>query len=352
MSHPDFSPALPTGSHRRYNPLQGSWVLISPHRLDRPWQGATGAPARPPAVSYDPGCYLCPGNERAGGASNPGYEGVYVFDNDFPALRREAEPQSGTPSHALFRAEPEVGTCRVVCFSPDHSKTLSALTVDEVEAVVQMWVAQSAELGARYPEGAVQIFENKGELMGCSNPHPHGQIWAQASVPDELREELARCAAYRAEQGRALLMDYCAAECADGARLVCSNDDFVALVPYWATWPYEVLILPRAQHARLATLSRGEHRAFADIVQRLSVRYDNLFCVSFPYSAGIHQAPLAGGHDDSFTLHMHFYPPLLRSAEVRKFMVGYEMLAEPQRDLTPEAAAQMLRSQPETLIQA
>ncbi len=344
----DLTPPLPDGSHRRFNPLAGRWVLVSPHRLDRPWQGAKDAPQSSPGVAYDPDCYLCPGNLRAGGVRNPNYEGVYVFDNDFPALRAEVDAAQGESSNPLFRAQPEPGVCRVLCYSPDHSRTLSALSVPEIEAVVAAWVAQSEELAARFPDGSVQIFENKGELMGCSNPHPHGQIWAQASLPAELETELALCTAYAREHDSALLADYLQAELELKDRLICANEEFVALVPYWATWPYEALVLPRESRPRLPSLSTAQQRGFADVLQRLSARYDHLFKVSFPYSAGIHQAPGNGRYDHVFTLHMHFYPPLLRSAEVKKFMVGYEMLADPQRDLTPESAAAMLRDLPET----
>lgn len=334
-------------SHRRRNALTGEWVLISPHRLKRPWQGATsrpddGATERP---AYDADCYLCPGNVRANGEKNPNYEGVYVFDNDFPALQKGDVPDAGD-SHPLFQWAPAKGICRVICFSPDHSRTLSDLSDNEITAVVRTWAEQSAELGALYPDGSVQIFENKGELMGCSNPHPHGQIWAQHSVPTELARELERCDDYLKQFGNPLLTDYAALELANGTRVVCDNEHFAVVVPYWATWPYETLVFPKRQVARLTALSSAEHAALGTLLRELSVRYDNLFNVSFPYSAGLHQAPASGAWDASFTLHMHFYPPLLRSAEVRKFMVGYEMMAEAQRDLTPEAAANTLRDLP------
>ncbi|MEM9531661.1 MAG: UDP-glucose--hexose-1-phosphate uridylyltransferase [Pseudomonadota bacterium] len=335
-------------SHRRRNPLTGDWVLVSPQRLRRPWQGAAEQPADLPQIEYDPDCYLCPGNQRADGATNPRYEQVYVFDNDFPALESEAtSPDSIGP---LFEARAVCGTCRVICFSPHHSRTLSELDPDETARVAQVWVEQTQELGGRYPGGSVQIFENKGALMGCSNPHPHGQVWAQDEVPSRLKKALELCAAYFAQHDRPMLADYLEAELADGARLVCQNPHFVALVPYWASWPYETLVLPRRSVAALPQLTAEEISALGDIVQRVSQRYDQLFKVRFPYSAGFHQAPLAVAEDASFTLHMHFYPPLLRSASVRKFMVGYEMLAEPQRDLTPEAAAALLREQPELAL--
>lgn len=281
---------------------------------------------------------------------NPDYEGVYVFDNDFPALQGDvAPPSEGAPDDALFAWSPTNGCCRVVCFSPDHGRTLSDLNLSEVVSLVQEWVGQSKELGRQFPGGSVQIFENKGELMGCSNPHPHGQIWAQDSIPTLLAIELAHCRDYFREHHEKLLVAYAQRELADGARIVLQNEHFVVLVPYWATWPFETLVCPLGGASRLVGLGTAEIEAFAEIVRRLSIRYDNLFGVPFPYSSGIHQAPAAGEWDDSFCFHMHFYPPLLRSAQVKKFMVGYEMLAEAQRDLTPENAASVLRELPDRL---
>lgn len=337
-------------SHRRRNPLTGDWVLVSPHRLKRPWQGAQSKPnGQTAGPSYDPSCYLCPGNRRAEGAVNPRYEGVYVFPNDYPAIQSEIDSDAGSDS-PLFAWTAAEGTCRVICFSPDHSRTLSALTQTEVSRLVAEWCSQSAELGERYPDGSVQIFENKGELMGCSNPHPHGQIWAQHTVPTLLATELSRCKAYLADTGNVLLTEYAEREIAAGSRVVLSNDHFAVVVPFWATWPYETLICAKRSVARLPQLTDEERNDLADAIRRLSVRYDNLFGVSFPYSAGLHQAPANGIWDESFSLHMHFYPPLLRSATVRKFMVGYEMLAEAQRDLTPEAAAKTLRELPDDAV--
>ena len=320
---------------------------MSSGRLQRPWQGASATPTETPSIAYDPACYLCPGNARASGANNPAYTGVYVFDNDYPALTPHADSIEAPDSADLFAAQAESGVCRVVCFSPHHSHTLSHLSAPQIGQVVNVWAEQSAELGARFPDGAVQIFENKGELMGCSNPHPHGQIWAQATVPSALHRELHNCQAYLDHHGGNLLERYLAAELQRGERLVCDNAQFVALVPWWACWPFETLVLPRRPVARLTELDASERGGLADLLQRLSIRYDHLFNTSFPYSAGLHQAPANGRWDNAFTLHMHFYPPLLRSSEVRKFMVGYEMLAEPQRDLTPEAAAELLRAQPD-----
>jgi len=335
--------------HRRFNPLSGEWVLVSPHRLDRPWRGAVDEndDAASPRLAYDPSCHLCPGNRRDSGICNPRYEGVFVFDNDYPALTPDASPADAKAAEP-FAWHAENGLCRVVCFSPHHSKTLSHLDVDEAAGLVRTWVRQSEELGARFPDGSVQIFENKGEQMGCSNPHPHNQIWAQASVPGVLRKELEAAQRYGRAHASPLLIDYADRELARGERVVCANDAFVVVVPFWAVWPFETLVLPRRQVARLPELAPAEQADLGDIVRRLSRRYDRLFNVSFPYSSGIHQAPANSGGDADFTLHMHFYPPLLRSAEIRKFLVGYEMLAEAQRDITPESAARTLAALPDT----
>lgn len=329
--------------HRRFNPLTGGWVQVSPQRMGRPWQGETSAPdPLPPA--YDPACYLCPGNARVGGETNPDYAGVHVFDNDFPALSEDGS--GGVSDDPLFRAEASAGACRVICFSPDHGKSLPLLTPAQLRAVVECWADQTAELGARF--GHVQVFENKGAMMGCSNPHPHGQVWATTHWPQEVAAEDHHQRAYLAEHGRALLLDVAEREAADGARVVEANDDWLAIVPFWAAWPFETLLLPRFAVQRLPQLTGAQRDSLAAILKALTTRYDNLFETSFPYSMGWHQAPfgpnVAMSDIDHWQLHAHFYPPLLRSAEVRKFMVGYEMLAEPQRDLTPERAAQMLRS--------
>ncbi len=325
--------------HRRFNPLTGGWVQVSPQRMGRPWQGEV-SPPDPPPPPYDPACYLCPGNTRVGGEANPAYEGVYVFPNDFAALTDEpVGPASDDP---LFRAEGSGGVCRVICFSPDHGKSLPLLTPVQLRAVVDCWADQTAELGARF--ASVQVFENKGAMMGCSNPHPHGQVWATAHLPQETATEDARQREYYAKHGRPLLLDVAQREEALGERTLDSNDDWLAVVPFWAAWPFEVLLLPRFAVQRMPQLTSSQRDSLAAILKALTTRYDNLFQTSFPYSMGWHGAPFTPGPQDHWQLHAHFYPPLLRSAEVRKFMVGYEMLAEPQRDLTPERAADMLRS--------
>jgi len=327
--------------HRRYNPLTGEWVLVSPHRTLRPWQGKVERLPGDQRPAYDPGCYLCPGNTRAGSAVNPKYQGTFAFDNDFAALLPEA---SGFPgeSSPLFRSEGEPGRCKVICFSPRHDLSLPELSVQEIAAVIRTWSTQTAALLEDPEIACVQVFENKGELMGCSNPHPHSQIWATRHLPNEVQKELDHQRAYRSQHQSALLMDYLAEERQRQDRIVCANEHFTALVPYWAVWPFETLVLPHRPMGRLMDLSETEIGALADLLKRLTTRYDNLFQCSFPYSMGFHQAPKADGAED-FQLHMHFFPPLLRSATVRKFMVGFEMLGMPQRDLTPEQAAERLR---------
>ncbi|HEX6536819.1 MAG TPA: UDP-glucose--hexose-1-phosphate uridylyltransferase [Gemmatimonadaceae bacterium] len=335
--------------HRRLNLLTGEWVLVSPHRTRRPWQGQVERRPAAPAQAYDPECYLCPGNARAGGARNPEYTGTFVFENDFAALRGP-DPASASLAvdlGGLLVARRESGTCRVVCFSPRHDLSLSRMDRGAIRRVVDLWAEEYERLGARPEIGYVQIFENRGEVMGSSNPHPHGQIWAQESVPLLPAREGERFAAHHVRHGRTLLEDYLRLELERRERVVCANDGFVALVPFWAVWPFETLVVSRRPVPHLGALTGAERDQLADIVQRLTVRYDNLFDVPFPYSAGIHQAPTDGLPHPEWHLHLHFHPPLLRSATVRKFLVGYEMLAEPQRDLTPEAAAARLAEQPE-----
>jgi len=341
----DFN--LSEHAQRRFNPLTGGWVLVSPHRDQRPWQGKLESPSRPSLKTYDAECYLCPDNERAGGQTNPDYSGPYVFQNDFSALLPET-PEGRHDDHDLLVAESETGICRVICFSPRHDLTLPEMSVAEIHAVVDMWASQYAELRAIEGINHVQIFENKGEIMGCSNPHPHGQIWAQKTVPDEPAKESARMLAHLEKTGRTLLGDYLSLELERESRLVCANDSFVVVVPFWASWPFETLILPRRHVRHLNDMTTAERGDLADIIKRLTIRYDNLFECSFPYSAGMHQSPTDGAEHPEWDWHMHFYPPLLRSAEVKKFMVGYEMLATPQRDITPESSAARLRAVSET----
>ena len=334
-------------SHRRFNPLTGSWVLVSPHRSKRPWQGQEERPAVDVRHAYDANCYLCPGNERAGGVKNPDYSGPYVFQNDFSALLPNV-PLSAAADHELLVSASESGLCRVICFSPRHDLTLPQMSHEELCKVVDVWAAQYQELAAIDGINHVQIFENKGEAMGCSNPHPHGQIWAQQTVPDEAAKKTQRMQAHFERTGGTLLGDYRAVERERASRLVCENESFVALVPFWATWPFETLVLCKRHVRSLSDMSDSERSDLADILKRLTTRYDNLFECSFPYSAGMHQAPTDGAKHDAWDWHMHFYPPLLRSSSVKKFMVGYEMLGEPQRDITPEAAAERLRALSET----
>ncbi len=336
--------------HRRLNPLTGEWVLVSPHRARRPWLGQVEKVPPENLPAYDPACYLCPGNKRAEGRANPAYRSTYVFDNDFPALLvPEGSPygdsghQKGIPSD-LFAAQPESGLCRVVCFSPRHDLTLPELSQVQVEAVVRAWTEQTLDLGQKEFISYVQVFENKGALMGCSNPHPHSQIWASSSIPNEPAKELTAQSAYLEKHGTCLLCGYLDAEQQHGERLVASNENFVAVVPFWAVWPFEVLLGSTRHFSSLTDLGPGEVSSLADILRRITARYDNLFEISFPYSMGFHQAPVDGGAYPAAHFHVHFYPPLLRSATVRKFMVGYEMLGMPQRDLTPETAAKRLRS--------
>ena len=333
-------PALFGDPHRRYDPLRDEWVLVSPGRTNRPWQGGEEHPQIEQRPRYDPSCYLCPGNTRANGDTNPPYTSTFVFTNDFAALRPDTS--DATWEDGLLRAEGEQGTCRVICFSPRHDLTLAGMPSEDVRRVVDLWAEQTAELGARYRW--VQVFENRGEAMGASNPHPHGQVWAGAALPTGVAREDATQRAYRARTGRALLADVAAQE-PDGPRVVEANDAWLVIVPFWAVWPFEVLILPRAPVARMPDLDDARRDALAAILGRTLRRYDALFGVPFPYSMGWHGAPFGEGVDaESWTLHGHAYPPLLRSATVRKFMVGYELLAEAQRDLTPEDAAARLRA--------
>ena len=331
--------------HRRYNPLLGEYVLVSPHRNKRPWQGRTETPQQEDLPQHDPKCYLCPGNERAGGAQNPDYDSTFVFTNDFAALLPDTPPAPES-TNLFARTEDVRGTSRVICFSPRHDLTLARMSQPDIRTVVDLWANQTTELGETYQW--VQVFENRGALMGSSNPHPHGQIWAMSVLPNLPRKEDEQQRTYYKENNSALLVDYAEHEAKSGERTVVSNDDFLAVVPFWAMWPFEVMLLPRFAVQRMPDLSDTQRDNLADILKRLLIKYDNLFEVSFPYSMGWHGAPFNGEDNNHWQLHAHFYPPLLRSATVRKFMVGFEMMAESQRDLTAEQAAERLRNLPDT----
>jgi UDPglucose--hexose-1-phosphate uridylyltransferase len=338
-------PELTKLPHRRLNPLTREWVLVSPHRNERPWQGQVETIAAEDQPSFDPNCYLCPGNVRAGGVRNPNYQRTFAFDNDFAALKPDTTPFTMEKKHLLV-AQGESGRCRVLCFSPRHDLTIARMAVSEIQEVVDAWVQEFRQLGDEPAITAVQIFENRGALMGCSNPHPHGQIWANQTIPNELSKELASFREHYARRKSTLLLDYLELEMEEQERLVCHNEHFVVLVPFWAVWPFETLLVSRRPVSSLLELDGGERSALADILHQITIRYDNLFNTSFPYSMGFHQRPTDGKDYPEFHLHAHFYPPLLRSASIRKFMVGYEMLAMPQRDLTPETAADWLRQVP------
>lgn len=328
--------------HRRYNPLLDEWVLVSPHRANRPWQGQKEKPSTEVRPSYDETCYLCPGNSRSTGNDNPNYQNVFVFDNDFPSLLQQ-EVEKKQEDSLFFKAEVEKGINRVICFSPDHSLTLPVMEVSAIEKVIETWQEQYTELGAKDFINHVQIFENKGSVMGCSNPHPHGQIWAQSSIPTQIAKTQKQLLSYYKERGSSLLGDYLKDELSQKERIVCENEDFVVLVPFWAVWPFETMIVSKRHFGRITDMTAQEKTSFAAILKEITTKYDNLFEVSFPYSSGIHQAPTDGEAHEEWHFHMHFYPPLLRSATVKKFMVGYEMLAEAQRDITAEKSAKTLQ---------
>lgn len=330
--------------HMRYNILTNEWVLVSPHRTKRPWQGKQEKTAPENRPSYDPNCYLCRGNTRTTGVVNPNYKSVYSFVNDFSALLIDT-PVTET-NNGLLRAKGESGICKVVCFSPDHSKTLPLMQVTEIEKVIGLWQKEYKELGSKKGIGHVQIFENKGSLMGCSNPHPHGQIWAQKSIPQEVQKKCQTQLKYWKEHNKSLLSDYIAQEIEANERVICQDEHFLALVPFWAVWPYEIMVLPKRHLQHIGQLSSAEKTSFAKIVKEVTTRFDNLFETSFPYSMGIHQAPTDNKAYSEWHFHMSFYPPLLRSATVKKFMVGYEMFANPQRDITAEQAAKNLKAVP------
>ncbi|HKN24596.1 MAG TPA: UDP-glucose--hexose-1-phosphate uridylyltransferase [Candidatus Acidoferrum sp.] len=333
--------------HRRFNPLRREWVLVSPHRTQRPWQGQVEPTPSETSLSFDPHCYLCPGNERAGGARNPQYTSTFVFDNDFAALRPDTPP-GDLREGELLRAQSEAGRCRVVCFSPQHDLTLARMSVDEIKAVVDTWCEESSQLAEQPNMRSVQIFENRGAMMGCSNPHPHCQIWANENVPDDLAREVCTQQEYFQQHNSSLLEDYRVLELEKQERLVCANEYFAIVVPFWAIWPYETLVISQRRVGSLPELDEAEREGLAQILREVTIRYDNLFKTSFPYTMGFHQRPTDGKPYPGFHLHAHFYPPLLRSATVKKFMVGYELLAMPQRDISPELAAKHLRDVPNT----
>jgi UDPglucose--hexose-1-phosphate uridylyltransferase len=329
--------------HRRFNPLTREWVLVSPHRTERPWQGQMEAEAVGAQPDYDPGCYLCPGNPRAGGVRNPVYSSTFVFDNDFAALK-PGTPLDRFDQDGLLRAESEPGLCRVVCFAPRHNLTIANMEAAGLRQVVDVWVEQYQELGARPEIGYVQIFENRGAMMGASNPHPHCQIWSSHALPNEVSKEQESLLAWREQRGTCLLCEYARLERSAGERVVEENQAFLTVVPFWAVWPFETMVLAKRHLSSIEQLTGEERDGLADILKRTTARYDRLFSVPFPYSMGIHQRPTDGAAHDEHHLHLHFYPPLLRSATVRKFLVGYEMLATPQRDITAESAAARLRT--------
>ena len=335
--------------HRRFNPLTEEWVLVSPHRLKRPWQGKVESLPIQKRPEYDPNCYLCPGNKRAGGKKNPKYSSTFVFDNDFSALLPKRKTKINSKINSLLLAQPESGICRVICFSPKHNLTLPQMKEKDIRKVIDLWIKQYRELGKKDFIKAIQIFENKGEIMGCSNPHPHGQIWATESIPVEPAKENKSQKAYFEKNHKCLLCDYLNIEKKQKIRIVCENSSWIVVIPFWAIWPYETLVLPKRHVGDLTQLKVGEKKDLANILKRITIRYDNLFNISFPYTMGFHQSPTNNQDYSYWHLHIHFYPPLLRSATVKKFMVGFEMMGMPQRDITAELAAEKLRSLPEKL---
>lgn len=329
-------------SHKRYNILTGEWVLVSPHRAKRPWQGQNEAVSDEERPAHDPSCYLCAGNTRINGEQNPDYKDVFIFTNDFAALQTTSPAFS--VNEGLFIAESEQGICKVVCFSPDHSKSLADMAVEDINKVVKAWQKEYLLLGSSELINYVQIFENKGAVMGCSNPHPHGQIWSQSTLPNEVEKKDQHQQAYYSKNKSSLLGDYLKQELKANERIIYQNDDFVVLTPFWAVWPFETMIAPKKNYKDISQLSDGESLAFADAISKITKAYDKLFQTSFPYSSGIHQAPTNGASNEHWHWHMSFYPPLLRSATVKKFMVGYEMFGSPQRDITAEQAVERLKA--------
>ncbi|WP_260740118.1 UDP-glucose--hexose-1-phosphate uridylyltransferase [Tunturiibacter lichenicola] len=339
-----MNPLAQQNPHRRFNPLKREWVLVSPNRTQRPWQGQTEAKAAEIALTYDPHCYLCPGNMRAGGVRTDKYTSTYVFQNDFAALKLDSPHfSSDEDKKGLLVAEGESGICRVICFSPRHDLTLAKMSVADIRVVVDLWAQQYQELSSRQDISYVQIFENRGAMMGASNPHPHGQLWASRSIPNEVVAELAGQREYHTNNRSVLLCEYQKLEESLAERVVVKNESFLAVVPFWAVWPFEVMILPKRHVTQLPAFTDAEKTDFASILQAVTSTYDEVFDTPFPYSMGLHPAPCDGVEHPEWQFHAHFYPPLLRSASIRKFMVGYELLGSPQRDITPESAAETLR---------
>lgn len=333
--------------HRRLNILTGEWIQVSPHRTKRPWQGQQEKQGVREIPAFDENCYLCPGNKRAGGAQNPDYDSTFAFDNDFSALLPDTKKHE-FDEKGLLKAKTERGICRVICFSPRHDLTLPEMETEQIREVVDLWIDEYRELGSKPFINYVQIFENKGEIMGCSNPHPHGQIWAQETVPEEPAKELIKQKIYFKRNGRTLLGDYLDLELKEDKRIVAVNDDFVVLVPFWAFWPFETLLISRRPFGSFTDMTNKEKTSLADIIKKITIKYDNVFETSFPYSAGFHPSPTDDEDHPEWHFHMHFYPPLLRSATIKKFRVGYEMLGNPQRDVTAEEAAGLLKEKPYT----
>ena len=328
-------------SHRRKNILTGEWVLVSPNRTKRPWQGKQEIKTKIKSINYDPDCYLCPGNLRINNEKTPIYSDTYSFTNDFSAL---LDSRENNFKDGLLEAHSESGICKVLCYSPNHSLTIPLMSINEILLVIKLWQNEYKDLGSLKSINHIQIFENKGEIMGCSNAHPHGQIWAQKRIPKEVEKKQFHQKEYYKKNNTSLLLDYLNQELELRERIICENSSFLALIPYWAVWPFETMIIPKKQHKSILSFSENELVDYAKILKKLTTKYDNLFNISFPYSSGIHQAPTDNKKNEEWHMHMSFYPPLLRSANVKKFMVGYEMFAEPQRDITAEIAAEKLRN--------
>ncbi|MCB4797252.1 UDP-glucose--hexose-1-phosphate uridylyltransferase [Neotamlana laminarinivorans] len=329
-------------SHKRFNILTGEWVLVSPHRAKRPWQGQNEETSKKKRETYNENCYLCAGNTRINGEINPDYKDVFVFTNDFAALQKDAPDFK--LNDGLLIAESEKGICKVICFSPDHSKSLADMTPKEIKKVVIAWQNEYKTLGAKAFINYVQIFENKGAVMGCSNPHPHGQIWSQSTLPNEVLKKDTQQLNYFRKKNTSLLKDYLIQELEKNERIIYKNKAFVILVPFWAIWPFEAMIVPKKHQKNILEMNSDETLLYAEAISVLTKAYDKIFNTSFPYSSGIHQAPTNNKDNTHWHWHMSFYPPLLRSATVKKFMVGYEMFGTPQRDITAEKAAKTIKN--------